>query len=47
MSGFGGSCFKGGFGGSCFGGGFGGFGLRRLLIFILVIAVIFVFAGGC
>jgi hypothetical protein len=35
---------------SGFGGGFGGFGgfgfgLRRLLIFLLVIATIFVFAG--
>ncbi|WP_281244568.1 hypothetical protein [Thermoflavimicrobium dichotomicum] len=37
MSGF------GGFGGSCFGGR--GFGLHRLLIFILVIAVIFFFFG--
>ncbi|MGA9172907.1 MAG: sporulation protein YjcZ [Thermoactinomyces sp.] len=36
-----GSCF-GGFGGSCF----GGFGFRRLLIFLLVIATIFVFVGG-
>jgi hypothetical protein len=34
MSGF--SCFS----------GFHGFGLRRLLIFLLVIATIFVFAGG-
>jgi hypothetical protein len=32
-----------GFGG--FGKGFGGFGLHRLLIFLLVIATIFVFAG--
>ncbi|WP_255518232.1 hypothetical protein [Thermoactinomyces sp. CICC 10521] len=32
--------------GSCFGSCFGGFGLRRLLIFLLVIATIFVFVGG-
>jgi hypothetical protein len=42
MSGFGFGGFPGfGFGGF---GGFG-FGLRRLLIFLLVIATIFVFAG--
>jgi hypothetical protein len=35
-----------GFGGfSCFGGGFGGFGLRRLLIFLLVVATIFTLVG--
>jgi hypothetical protein len=39
-----GGCYMSGF--SCFGGGFGFFGLRRLLIFLLVIATIFVFAGG-
>jgi hypothetical protein len=27
--------------------GFGGFGWRQLLIFLLVIATIFVFVGGC
>jgi hypothetical protein len=31
---------------SCFGGFHHHFGLRRLLIFLLVIATIFVFAGG-
>jgi hypothetical protein len=42
FGGFGKSCF----GGSCFGGGFGGgFGLRRLLIFLLVIATIFTLVG--
>jgi hypothetical protein len=39
FGGFGGSCF----GGSCVGGG--GFGLRRLLIFLLVIATIFTLVG--
>jgi hypothetical protein len=31
---------------SCFGGFGFGFGLRRLLIFLLVIATIFTFVGG-